>query len=182
MEIPTNPAYYGSMWILLHMKSARAKTLQAKLSLIEDIIMLSEIFPCEKCRNHIKEYLQQHSFEKYMNLLENGEDIGMFKWMWEFHNAVNLRIGKPFVTFQNALNMYSSKLISNTQCYNCNVSNNKINNNTNNKINNKTNNKMNKSMSKSNSEDSFEYKGEKEKTNKKTHEDRLRIVDHFFSK
>ena len=42
----------------------------------------SESFPCEECREHIKEYLS----EKRVELSE--------KWVCEFHNDVNKRLNK----------------------------------------------------------------------------------------
>ena len=42
-----------------------------------------------------------------MNLVdEKGHSIGLQKWSWQFHNAVNLRLHKPFVSWQNALAMF----------------------------------------------------------------------------
>lgn len=44
---------------------------------------LSELYPCEICRSHISEYLAEHPPEMSEY------------WMCDFHNAVNVRLGKP---------------------------------------------------------------------------------------
>jgi len=168
-KIPTNPLYYGSMWILLHLKAKNASTLEAKNSCIDDIHLLSVEFPCGNCRNHIQEYLKSHPFDKYMNLKnEKGEDVGMFKWFWEFHNAVNVRIGKPFVSWDNAWQMYDT---GNQVCTNCSVEN---------------------GTAANSFEDSFEEKGKKKELPKSIHTtkpgvaanlvDKKKMIQNYFKK
>ena len=44
---------------------------------------LSVLYPCKECRAHIKEYIGTHR-------VEMSE-----QWMCDFHNDVNVRLGKP---------------------------------------------------------------------------------------
>jgi hypothetical protein len=39
--------------------------------------------------------------------MEEGKDVGLFKWAWLFHNAVNQRLKKPIVSWSEAKRMYS---------------------------------------------------------------------------
>ena len=48
---------------------------------------LETIVPCSECRQHIESYRKSHPI---CNCPE-----GEGKWIWEFHNAVNERLGKP---------------------------------------------------------------------------------------
>lgn len=91
---------------MIHRRAKRCKTDAAKKEFIEDIKQLSEEFPCTKCRKHMQEHLKVSPFEPYMNIKnEKGDHIGMFKWTWDFHNAVNTRLGKPYVDFNTAWNL-----------------------------------------------------------------------------
>ena len=95
------------LWISIHLKAKHAIDDKSKEEFIDYMYMLSAEFPCGKCRGHLQEYLRDHPFEPYMNLVdEKGHPIGMFKFSWQFHNAVNLRLHKPFVSWQNALAMF----------------------------------------------------------------------------
>jgi len=68
-----------STWFLLH-EIVKAPPTPAFPSLMWS---LSELYPCEICRAHISEYLEEHPPE-----------MSEF-WMCTFHNAVNARLGKP---------------------------------------------------------------------------------------
>jgi hypothetical protein len=48
-------------------------------------------FPCPKCSNHGLEYLNEHPFDP------NTDDFK--KYVWEFHNSVNEKLGKPYHDF-----------------------------------------------------------------------------------
>lgn len=111
MKLVSDPEKIGSgLWISIHLKAKHAIDEKSKEAFIDYMFLLGEEFPCGKCRGHLQEYLRDHPFEPYMNLEdEKGHQIGMFKFSWLFHNAVNLRLHKPFVTWQNALAMYYSE-------------------------------------------------------------------------
>lgn len=46
---------------------------------------LETIVPCPECRQHIESYRKAYPIEE--------SEVG--KWLWEFHEAVNERLGKP---------------------------------------------------------------------------------------
>ena len=108
MKLVSTPETIGpGLWISIHLKAKHAIDDKSKEEFIDYMYMLSAEFPCGKCRGHLQEYLRDHPFEPYMNLVdEKGNPIGMMKWSWTFHNAVNLRLHKPFVSWQNALAMF----------------------------------------------------------------------------
>ena len=98
------------LWISIHLKAKHAIDEKSKEEFIDYMYLLGAEFPCGKCRGHLQEYLRDHPFEPYMNLVdEKGHPIGLFKYSWTFHNAVNLRLHKPFVSWQNALAMFYSE-------------------------------------------------------------------------
>jgi len=91
------PGVWGPIvWNILHQLSIQQeipqqfqkdKILQYKW-LIEHI---ESIIPCEECRKHVQQYRRSHP--TYMN---NPKE-----WMWEFHNAVNQRLGKEPFPFES---------------------------------------------------------------------------------
>jgi Erv1 / Alr family len=121
-KLISNPAIIGSgAWYIITLKAKHAITDEAKNEFIDFMYMLSVEFICGNCRNHIQAYLRDHPFEPYMNLKnDKGEDVGMFKWVWTFHNAVNIRLAKPYVDWETAWGMYDTGA---EVCTNCTGSN-----------------------------------------------------------
>jgi hypothetical protein len=143
-KFPSNPDRIGvGIWYTLTLMAKHAVTDVKKNEFIDYVYLLSVEFPCGKCRIHFQEYLREHNFENYMNLKDDaGNDIGMFKWVWMFHNAVNMRLHKPFVDFQTAWEMFDTGREVCTNCSNSMSQNNSVN---------------------ASYEDSFEEKSKKEK-------------------
>lgn len=117
-KILSNPEKIGpGFWVHLHIRARRAQTEESKNSFIDDMYLLSVEFPCGKCRNHIKAYLENHPFDEYFNLVnDKGDQIGMSKWLWQFHNAVNARLGKPLMDWETCWEMYDT---NREVCTNC---------------------------------------------------------------
>lgn len=108
-KFPSDPKIIGpGIWFIIHSTGKKAINDETKRQFIDLMNMLRKEFPCEKCRGHIDEYMTKNPIEEYYNLKgDNDEEIGMFKWSWMFHNAVNTRIGKPYVDWETAYNMFS---------------------------------------------------------------------------
>ena len=117
-KLITDPSKIGpGYWQIIHFKARNSDTLKLKQDFIDFMYLLSVEFPCGNCRNHIQKYLKENPFEPFMNLKnEHGEDIGMFKWSWLFHNAVNIRIHKPYVDWDTAWEMYNTNKEICTDC------------------------------------------------------------------
>lgn len=104
----SDPTVVGpGIWWLIHMKAKDATNDELVEEFIDYIYFLAEKFSCKKCRKHINQYIETHPFDDLRNLRnDEGERIGMFKWSWLFHNAVNTRIGKPYVEWETAVEMF----------------------------------------------------------------------------
>jgi hypothetical protein len=128
-KLISNPAVIGiGYWQNIHFLAKHAVTDLKKNEFIDYMYMLSVEFPCGKCRTHIQQYIQENSFEPFMNIIDSEKgDIGMFKWAWMFHNAVNLRLHKPFVDFQTAWDMFDTGREVCTNCSNSMSQNNSTN-------------------------------------------------------
>lgn len=95
-------------WYDIHHMARRATTEETKYRFLDRMNYLRGEYPCNKCRPHIGEFMDVHPIRQFWNLRhgKTGEEIGMFKWSWMFHNAVNSRLGKPNVDFDTAYNLY----------------------------------------------------------------------------
>lgn len=103
-----SPNVFGPpMWRRIH-STARAAIIPSKKAdfprFLRDTI---NSIPCPNCHKHAKQYVSEHPLDSYMNMVdEKGNEIGLFKYTWEFHNAVNVRLRKAFMSWENALRLY----------------------------------------------------------------------------
>jgi hypothetical protein len=76
------------LWGILH--SVVAGTTKEKIREANWILHnLESVVPCQECRKHLAEYRK---------LFPIGEDIA--RWSWGFHQAVNKRLGKEGIPFE----------------------------------------------------------------------------------
>ena len=106
------------IWFKIHSDGIAATTQALKESFIVNINILCDGFKCKHCQPHFRKYINEHPIEKYFNIKnKEGKDIGIFKWTWEFHNAVNLRLGKYQCTLEEAYEYYTNNTIG--ACHEC---------------------------------------------------------------
>lgn len=108
----TDPKYIGpGAWYTIHLKAYEATDDKRIDEFIDYMYLLAQKFPCKKCRKHINAYIESHPFEDLVKLKnKEGRRIGMFKWSWLFHNAVNTRLNKPLVDWETAWDMYDVEI------------------------------------------------------------------------
>jgi hypothetical protein len=104
-----NPnSFRPGAWLVIHILAYRAKTNEEKQCFIKTMEKICDGLKCGTCKPHCIAYQKEHPISRYWNVKdENGQDIGMFKWSWAFHNAVNSRLGKPIMDFKTAYDLYS---------------------------------------------------------------------------
>ena len=99
-----NPNYTGpGLWFGLHTLGAMSKTPEQKKSAIEYIKYLQQNFPCNECKGHFGNYIETHPLERVIN--DNNEE-SLFLWTFNFHNAVNHRLKKPIVSYDEAKQIF----------------------------------------------------------------------------
>ena len=76
-----------SMWRVLHSLSFSISEENEKdrKKFLDFLESLRTLLPCEDCRLHFSQYLEEHNPQKAENLAV---------WTFDFHNAVNERLGK----------------------------------------------------------------------------------------
>lgn len=85
-------------WIQYHYDAHRADTeTYLKQEYIDRIKYHSTIFPCEHCIKHYQKYLDD-------NPIDDADSL--FVYMWNFHNAVNVRLGKKTISLEECKDIY----------------------------------------------------------------------------
>jgi FAD-linked sulfhydryl oxidase len=108
-ENTTMPPTWGpTFWGALHM-AALALPLELDTSQQEGfksfVTSYTRILPCGECRIHWGEVLEEKPIDPH---LQRGEEV--FNWTVDAHNYVNLRTGKPLVSYEEATNYWISKM------------------------------------------------------------------------
>lgn len=100
-------AIANGTWYVIHLMARSAVDQQTKEAFIQLMNTLAQSYWCERCRRHMNDYLRSHPIAPFWNYRDvNSREIGMFKWAWQFHNAVNRRLGKPEVSWEDAYVAY----------------------------------------------------------------------------
>jgi hypothetical protein len=98
-----NPAVIGpGKWHTFHSMACDAKTPEEKQIVINLIRKEQSRFPCGDCKGHFSNYLESNPPEVSLN----GSPESLFAWTVSFHNAVNYRLGKPQMSYDEAKSVY----------------------------------------------------------------------------
>ncbi len=105
----SDPRSFGAgAWLIIHILAYNAKTNVKKKAFEDAVQSISAGLKCHTCQTHCVEYVTKNPIRDYWYVKSNaGEDIGMFKWSWIFHNAVNARLGKEILDYETAYHLYS---------------------------------------------------------------------------
>jgi len=105
IEPQRQPSQFGPhYWYMLHSMALNYPvnpTAFAKTKMKAFIEAIPFLLPCLNCTEHAKEFMAKANIQE---ALRGRKDL--FTFFWNFHNLVNKRIGKPEMTFDEALNMY----------------------------------------------------------------------------
>lgn len=89
--------YYRRLWHEIHTRAAQVRTTHDHSQFCTWMRRTAQELPCAKCRHHATKYIHDNPPEQSPNV---------FIWTWEFHNAVNGRLGKPIMPYSTAAAMY----------------------------------------------------------------------------
>lgn len=74
----------------------------------EFIYAFAEVIPCPRCASHFKELINEVPFPN------GAEPLELFKWSVSIHNMVNERIGKPIVSVNDAIAIWTAPVVDET--------------------------------------------------------------------
>jgi hypothetical protein len=101
MNIP--PTVWGPFfWMTIHIVAlgySSKPSYTEKRSAKQFFESLANLIPCPVCREHYKQHITQNPLTPH---LDSRTDL--FKWTVDLHNAVNMSLGKPKWTVEEALN------------------------------------------------------------------------------
>lgn len=85
-------------WISLHIMAfvfPDDPTEERQKSFVDLLTNLSKNLPCQGCSKHFELYLAEHPVDASCR-------AKLREWLWRFHNAVNVRLGKAPMSFEDA--------------------------------------------------------------------------------
>lgn len=103
--------YGPGMWYSIHQDAKISDKDSTRNQFINNLKSKFELFPCDKCKEHITQYMKDYPLEKSENL---------FYWTWKFHNDVNKRLGKQEFSYEVIYNVH----FGNDKCESCSVTEN----------------------------------------------------------
>lgn len=105
MEDVRQPNYHWGhfLWAFIHTicivdHMSELQTIKLKL------LYLVNIIPCEKCKLDYSNEINSNEF-KMLNL--DSDPLILFKWSINFHNKVNVKLGKDQVPFEEAIHIWT---------------------------------------------------------------------------
>ncbi len=108
--IPGSPKKFGpGTWWILHLMAYHVVDKSQINDFVKFVHYIAANIPCPTCRGHAAEYLEDNDGSRYVNMTENGRNVGMFVWMSDFHNEVNKKHRKPIINWRDAFAEYDSK-------------------------------------------------------------------------
>lgn len=100
-------------WVLGHSKTIRMTTKALALEYPRFVRELCDLLRCHICTDHCKQYLTDNPpddpiYLEMKTVAGDGKEYlsGPFFHFWNFHNAVNIRLGKPVISYADAYKMY----------------------------------------------------------------------------
>jgi hypothetical protein len=93
-------------WYAIHTLAIISTNLNQQQYFTEFISTFCKNFGCGKCSKHCIKYVADNPPLEYSNYLWKNEKLGMLRWSWEFHNAVNSRLEKEFFSWEETLDLY----------------------------------------------------------------------------
>ena len=109
---PQNEEWGPLLWALLHTLAEKAGRQESLITRGDEVRAwplfvktLQPMLPCPFCRDHFQQYLIDHPFSLPMDYYEWRTYIP--NYFYEFHEAVNQRIGKPSFPREDLKKTYS---------------------------------------------------------------------------
>ena len=109
-DIKFNIVFDGrGIWYMLHVLAINATDDKLKEAFVITVESLCANFGCDHCQKHFRKFIDDNPFKDYW-----FETYGFFRWTWELHNDINIKINKQIMEYDVAYNQYKSSV-----CVNC---------------------------------------------------------------
>jgi hypothetical protein len=112
---PDSKEWGPILWQVLHGLAEKIGALVAPLYAPDELKlwpallqMIELVLPCEECRMHCKEWMQEHPLSPMKTLTNTDLKRWVKTWLWTLHSDVDCRIEKPTVTYDELEGLYRS--------------------------------------------------------------------------
>lgn len=96
-----HPCVFGpALWQVLH-TAASAYNPREKENMKQVLINLSTLIPCGTCSSHYNSILRVVNLDLALVSKES-----LFKFTWWLHNQINIRLNKPWYSYEQASSLY----------------------------------------------------------------------------
>jgi len=97
----------AGVWYVLHTNAIDTNTRREQQFFIQEFYRIINKLKCDECRRHAAEYARNHNIRSVIDVISPNKRNGLFYYTWQFHNAVNRRIGKRTITFEEAWDTFA---------------------------------------------------------------------------
>lgn len=100
----TKTKWGNSVWYFIHytaLNQPNILTNDIALAYKDMMYSLTVLLPCEMCRGHLKQHLQDFPIDNYLRTNES-----LFEWTFQLHNKVNISLNKPVMNYKDARMLY----------------------------------------------------------------------------
>ena len=105
----------NSLWTYMHyaaMNYPDHPTEKDISEMINWLVTLPVTIPCNNCKGHYRGYIEKAKSQLHTACSDKDS---LFKFLVDIHNKVNVRLGKPEVSYEDAYKLYEN----NSECTNC---------------------------------------------------------------
>ena len=110
---PENKEWGPFVWSILHALGEKSGKVVYSLyeaderrAWIQLLQLTGSMLPCSECRDHYKTWLQTHPVSSLLTMPYGSIRIWIRTWLWELHENVNMRLGKPSVEISALPDLY----------------------------------------------------------------------------
>ena len=101
-----SPEVFGpAFWFTLHTGSVHLPQTLSPISIsrLKGFINgIPEMVPCIECSEHARAFIEANKVR--IENLKRGDEV--FRFYFDFHNFVNMRLNKPVISYEQALKLY----------------------------------------------------------------------------
>lgn len=106
-----NSENFSILWYLMHSVAKMCSSGPDQQFFSKWLVFLVMLLPCKKCKGHALTYVSDHPF-----VVKPNDPRNAFKYTVDFHNSVNVRLGKPVFLESVAWELYTDDLLCKENC------------------------------------------------------------------
>jgi len=121
INVPQTYEWGPPIWKVMHSMSLKAGTCSVDSMRADEIRAwtalipaLGPMLPCEECRGHFATWIAAHPIKPFLTVPYSEKGEWIRRWLFDLHNDVNRRTGKPAFSYDQLIPTYRNTNISDT--------------------------------------------------------------------